>query len=45
MVKQEARKCSVNYRKRLDIHPNHLANTFFLEKLSLEGLSDYIPVT
>jgi len=32
-VKQEARKYSVNYRKRLDVHPNSLANTLFQEKL------------
>jgi hypothetical protein len=31
-VKQEARKCSVNYRKRLDVHPNCLANTLFLKQ-------------
>jgi hypothetical protein len=30
-VKHEARKCSVNYRKQLDVHPNRLANTLFLE--------------
>jgi hypothetical protein len=30
-VKHEARKCSVNYRKRLDVHPNCLANTLFLD--------------
>jgi hypothetical protein len=32
-VKQEARKCSINYRKRLDVYPNRLANTLFLEQL------------
>jgi hypothetical protein len=32
-VKQEARKYSANYRKRLDIHPNSLANALFQEQL------------
>jgi hypothetical protein len=31
-VEKEARKCSVNYRKRLDVHPNHLANALFLKQ-------------
>jgi hypothetical protein len=33
MVKHEARKCSVNYRKRLAAHPNSLATTLLLERL------------
>jgi hypothetical protein len=32
-VKQEARKYSVNYRKRLDAHPNSLANALSEEQL------------
>jgi hypothetical protein len=32
-VKQEAPKYSVNYRKRLDVHPNSLANALFQEQL------------
>jgi hypothetical protein len=31
MVKQEPQKYSVNYQKRLDIHPNSLANALFQE--------------
>jgi uncharacterized lipoprotein YbaY len=31
-VKHEARKCSVNYRKRLAVHPNSLATTLLLEQ-------------
>jgi hypothetical protein len=32
-VKQEARKYSSNYQKRLDAHPNNLANVLFKEQL------------
>ena len=32
-IKQEARKYSVNYRKRLDVHPNSLANALFQDQL------------
>ena len=32
-VKQEARKYSVNYKKRLDVHPNSLANALLQEQL------------
>jgi hypothetical protein len=32
-VKQEARKYSAKYRKRLDVHPNRLANALFQEQL------------
>jgi len=32
-VKQEARKYSVNYRKRLDVQRNSLTNALFQEKL------------
>jgi hypothetical protein len=32
-VKQEAPKYSANYRKRLDVHPNSLANALFQEQL------------
>jgi hypothetical protein len=31
-VKHEARKCSVNYRKRLAVHPNSLATTLLLDQ-------------
>ena len=31
--KKEARKYSVNYRKRLDAHSNNLANALFKEQL------------
>jgi hypothetical protein len=31
-IKQEARKYSVNYRKRLDVHPNSLANALFQDQ-------------
>jgi hypothetical protein len=31
-VKQEARKCSVNYQKRIYVHPNRLANTLYQEQ-------------
>jgi len=32
-VEKEARKYSANYRKRLDAHPNNLANALFKEQL------------
>jgi hypothetical protein len=32
IVKPEARKCSVNYQIRIDIHPNRLANALFQEQ-------------
>ena len=38
-VKQEARKYSGNYRKRLDAHPNNLANALFQEKLRTRRLN------
>ena len=37
-VKQEARKYSANYRKRLDAHPKNLANALFQEKLGTRRL-------
>jgi hypothetical protein len=38
-VKQEAQKCSANYRKRLDAHPNNLANALlFQEQLGTRRL-------
>jgi hypothetical protein len=37
-VKQEARKYSINYRKRLDAHPNNLANALFQEQLGTRRL-------
>jgi hypothetical protein len=38
-VTQEARRCSVNYCKRLDVRPNRLANTLFLEQLVARRLN------
>jgi hypothetical protein len=32
-AKQEARKYSAKYRKRLHVHPNSLANALFQEQL------------
>ena len=37
-VKQEVGKCSANYRKRLDAHPNNLANALFTEQLGTHRL-------
>jgi len=42
-VKQEARKYSGNYRKRLDAHPNNLANALFQEKLGTRRLKRLYP--
>jgi len=42
-VKQEARKCSANYRKRLDAHPNNLANALFQEQLGTCRLKRLYP--
>jgi len=42
-VEQEARKCSVNYRKRLDVHPNSLANALFQEQLAYSRLKRLYP--
>ena len=43
MVKQEARKYSVNYRKRLDVHPNSLANALFEDQLGNHRLKRLYP--
>jgi hypothetical protein len=45
-AKQETRKftSSVNYRKRLDVRPNRLANTLFLEQLVARRLKRLYPV-
>jgi len=42
-VKQEARKYSVNYCKRLDVHPNSLANALFQEQLGDRRLKRLYP--
>jgi hypothetical protein len=42
-VKQDARKYSVNYRKRLDDHPNSLANALFQEQLGNRSLKRLYP--
>jgi hypothetical protein len=42
-VKQEARTYSANYRKRLDAHPNNLANTLFKEQLVTRRLKRLYP--
>ena len=42
-VKQEARKYSVNYRKRLDVHPNSLANALFQDHLRNRRLKRLYP--
>jgi len=42
-VNQAARKYTVNYRKRLDVHPNSLANTSFQEKLADRRLKRLYP--
>ena len=42
-VKQEARKFSAKYRKRLDTHPNNLANTLFQEQFGTRRLKRLFP--
>jgi hypothetical protein len=42
-VRQEARKHSANYRKRLDTHPSSLANALFREKLGTRRLKRLYP--
>jgi hypothetical protein len=42
-VKQEARKYSENYRKRLDAHPKNLANALFKEQLGNRILKRLYP--
>jgi len=42
-VKQEAWKFSSNYRKRLDTHPNNLANTLFKEQFGTRRLKRLYP--
>jgi len=42
-VKQEARKYSANYRKRLDDHPINLANALFQEQLGTRRLKILYP--
>ena len=42
-VKQEARTLSANYRKRLDNHPNNLANTLLKEQLGTRRLKRLYP--
>jgi hypothetical protein len=42
-VKQEARKYCVNYRKRLDVYPNSLANALFQEQLGNRMLKRLYP--
>jgi len=42
-VKQEARKYSVNYRKRLHVHPNSLTNALFQEQLGDRRLKRLYP--
>jgi len=42
-VKQEARKYSANYRKRLATHPNNLANTLFTEQFGTRRLKRLYP--
>jgi len=44
-VKQEARKFSANYRKRLDTHPNNLPNTLLKSNSELAYLRDCILLT
>jgi len=44
-VKQEARRCSANCRKRLDTHPNNLANTLLKSNSELADLRDCILLT
>ena len=42
-IKQEARKYSVNYRKRLDVHPNSLSNALFHDQLGNRRLKRLYP--
>jgi len=42
-VKQEARRHCANYRKRLDTHPNNLANTLFKEQFGTRRLTRLYP--
>ena len=42
-IKQEARKYSVNYRERLDVHPNSLANALFQDQLRHRRLKRLYP--
>jgi hypothetical protein len=42
-VKQEARKYSTNYHKRLDAHPNNLPNALFQEQLGTRRLKRLYP--
>jgi len=42
-AKQEARKYSANCRKRLDTHPNNLANTSFKEQFGTRRLKRLYP--
>jgi len=42
-VKQEARKYSANYRKRLDTHPKNRANTLFKEQFGTRRLKRQYP--
>ena len=44
-VKQEARTLSSNYRKRLDNHPNNLANTYLKSNSELADSKDCILLT
>jgi hypothetical protein len=41
-VKQEARKYSANYRKRLDAHPKNLANALSQEQLGIRRLKETV---
>jgi len=42
-VKQDARTLGANYRKRLDNHPNNLANTLLKEQLGTRRLQRLYP--
>jgi hypothetical protein len=42
-VKQEAPKYSANCRKRLDVHPNSLANALFQKQLDNRRLKRLYP--
>jgi hypothetical protein len=42
-VKQEARRCSANYRKRLDTQPNNLVNTLFRKQFGTRKLKGLYP--
>ena len=41
-AKQEARKYSAKYQKRLDTHPNNLANTLFKEQFGTRRLKETV---